>query len=183
MEFLKDVLGEELYSLVEEKLKGNDKVKLVNLADGEYVSKSKYNDDIKTRDEKITELTDSVKKFDGVDVKKLQQDVDDWRKKYETEMAAERKNSAIKLAVAVSRPKNEKALMALLDTDTIKLNDDGSVTGLKEQLENIKKDNAFLFDTEPDKKDVNLGGNHEKEAENKPLTLDSAVAEHYEKGE
>ena len=44
MEFLKEYLGDELYSQVEAKLKDNDKVKLANLASGEYVSKSKYDD-------------------------------------------------------------------------------------------------------------------------------------------
>ena len=44
MEWLKEFLGDELYSQVEAKLKGNDKVKLANLASGEYVSKSKFDD-------------------------------------------------------------------------------------------------------------------------------------------
>ena len=56
--------------------------------------------------------------------------------------------------------------MAFLDTDIVKLNDDGTVTGLKEQLDNIKKDNGFLFE-EDDPQNVNLGGNHN----NKPDRL------------
>ena len=39
MEFLKKILGEELYAQVAAKLEGNDSVKLANLATGEYVSK------------------------------------------------------------------------------------------------------------------------------------------------
>ena len=35
MEFLKEFLGDDLYTQVEAKLKGNDKVKLANLASGE----------------------------------------------------------------------------------------------------------------------------------------------------
>lgn len=42
MDFLKEVLGEELYQEVANKLAGNDKIKLANLANGEYVSKDKY---------------------------------------------------------------------------------------------------------------------------------------------
>lgn len=49
MEFLKEILGDDLYTQVETKLKGNDKVKLANLASGEYVSKSKYDDEIKAK--------------------------------------------------------------------------------------------------------------------------------------
>lgn len=179
MEWLKEFLGDDLYSQVEAKLKGNDKVKIANLASGEYVSKAKHNDDIKAKDAKIKELTDTVQKFDGVDIGKLQQDVKDWKKKYQDDLAAEKKESAIKLAVATTKPRNEKALMALLDTDIVKLNDDGTVTGLKEQLEQIKKDNDFLFEKEPEAQDVKLGGNHNNDPETKEVTWESAIADHY----
>ena len=87
--------------------------------------------EIKTKDTKITELSDTVKKFDGVDVAKLQQDVKDWEKKYQHDLTSAKKEAAIKLAIAEAKPKSEKALMAFLDTDIVKLNDDGTVTGLK----------------------------------------------------
>ena len=35
---------------------------------------------------------------------------------------------------------------ALLDMDKLKLDDDGKLTGLDDQLTAIKKDNAYLFD-------------------------------------
>ena len=180
MEFLKEFLGDDLYTQVEAKLKGNDKVKLANLASGEYVSKSKYDDEIKAKDTKITELSDTVKKFDGVDVAKLQQDVKDWEKKYQDDLTSAKKEAAIKLAIAEAKPKSEKALMAFLDTDIVQLNEDGTVTGLKEQLENIKKDNGFLFEDD-DPQNVNLGGDHDNKPETKELTWESALEEHYGK--
>lgn len=182
MDWLKEYLGEELYSQVEEKLKGNDKVKLANLANGEYVAKAKYDDDLKTKDTKITELTEKVKKFDGVDVKKFQQDIDDWETKYNTDIANLKKSNAISLAVAKAKPKNEKALMALIDTEIIKLNDDGSVTGLSEQLENVKKENGFLFDDDTEPVDpVDLGGNHggEKPKGTDNTSWEEAINSHY----
>ena len=144
--------------------------------------------ELATKDTKIKDLTDTVKSYDGVDVKKLQDDVKDWETKYNTDMAAEKKNAAIRLAIVASRPRNEKALMALIDTETIKLNEDGTVTGLKEQLENIKKENDYLFEpTEPTKpaepkpQDVNLGGDHSGKPGDKPLTLGGAVSDFYSK--
>ena len=136
--------------------------------------------EIKTKDTKITELSDTVKKFDGVDVAKLQQDVKDWEKKYQDELTSAKKEAAIKLAIVEAKPKSEKALMAFLDTDIIKLNDDGTVTGLKEQLDNIKKDNGFLFE-EDDPQNVNLGGNHNNKPETKESTWESALEDHYGK--
>jgi hypothetical protein len=41
MEFLKQYLGDELYAQVAEKLTGNDKVKLANLADGALLDMGK----------------------------------------------------------------------------------------------------------------------------------------------
>ncbi len=136
--------------------------------------------EIKTKDTKITELSDTVKKFDGVDVAKLQQDVKDWEKKYQDDLTSAKKEAAIKLAIAEAKPKSEKALMAFLDTDIVKLNDDGTVTGLKEQLDNIKKDNGFLFE-EDDPQNVNLGGNHNNKPETKESTWESALEDHYGK--
>lgn len=136
--------------------------------------------EIKTKDTKITELSDTVKKFDGVDVVKLQQDVKDWEKKYHDDLTSAKKKAAIKLEIADAKPKSEKALMAFLDTDIIKLNEDGTVTGLKEQLENIRKDNGFLFEDD-DPQNVNLGGNHENKPETKESTWESALDDHYGK--
>lgn len=136
--------------------------------------------EIKTKDTKITELSDTVKKFDGVDVVKLQQDVKDWEKKYQDDLTSAKKEAAIKLAIAEAKPKSEKALMAFLDTDIVKLNDDGTVTGLKEQLENIRKDNDFLFEDD-DPQNVNLGGDHDNKPETKESTWESALDDHYGK--
>ena len=184
MEFLKEFLGEELYAQVEAKLKGNDKVKLANLASGEYISKSKYNDDIKAKDTKISELSETVKKFDGVDVTALQDSVKTWEKKYKEDLAAEKLNNAIELQIASSGCKNSKMLKACLDSSIIKLNDDGTLTGLKEQLENVKKESPFLFETQEPNADkganVNLGTDHEKGKPNTHVdTLASALADHY----
>lgn len=145
-------------------------------------------DELATKETKIKDLTDKIDAYDGVDVTKLKNDVKDWETKYNTDMAAEKKNAAIRLAIVASRPRNEKALMALIDTETIKLNEDGTVTGLKEQLENIKKENDYLFEptepakpAEPKPQDVNLGGDHTKKPEGEALTLGGAISDFYSK--
>lgn len=137
--------------------------------------------EIGTRDTKIKGLTETVKKFDGVDVAKLQQDVKDWEKKYQNDLTATKKEAAIKLEITSAKARNQKALMALLDLDIVKLNEDGSVTGLKEQLENIKKENGFLFEEDQEPQTVNLGGDHDTKPETKEVTWESAIDDHYEK--
>lgn len=183
MEWLKEFLGDELYSQVEAKLKGNDKVKLANLASGEYVSKSKYDDQVKkvgTANQTIKDLQETVKKFDGVDVEGLNKRIEDLQKKYDDDLKAEKLESEIKIELTNAKAKNEKAARALLDTSIIKLDETGNVVGLKEQLENIKKDNAFLFDETPIVTEVNTGGGHDNPPKpNEVLTTESAVADYY----
>ena len=104
MEFLKDVLGVDLYNQVAEALKGHEKdIKIANLATGDYVSKGKYDSDLQARDTRIAELTKEVQDYDGVDVKKLQQDVADWQKKYTDDIEAERIASKVQLEPAQRR--------------------------------------------------------------------------------
>lgn len=185
MEFLKEILGEELYAQVAAKLEGNKTVKLANLASGDYVSRAKYDSDMQAKEKRIQELTQSVEDFDGVDVKQLQKDVNDWKTKYDHDLEETKRDSAIRLAIAKSGTLSEKALMGLLDKDKIKLDKDGNLTGLDEQIEAIKKEDSFLFKTaEPEKPnkgvDVKLDGDHggspKPEA---PTTLAAAVSEHY----
>lgn len=187
MEFLKEILGEELYAQVAAKLEGNDSVKLANLATGEYVSKSKYVDELAVKDKRIQELADKIKNFEGVDVKQLQDDVENWKIKYNQDLESARLDSAIQLAIAKSGTLSEKALMGLLDKDKIKFDKDGKLTGLDEQIEAIKKEDSFLFKAaEPNKPkegdDVVLDGDHggspKPEA---PTTLAAAISEHYKK--
>lgn len=185
MEFLKEILGEELYAQVAAKLELNKTVKLANLASGDYVSRAKYDSDMQAKETRIQELTQSVKDFDGVDVKQLQKDVNDWKTKYDHDLEETKRDSAVRLAIAKSGTLSEKALMGLLDKDKIKLDKDGNLTGLDEQIEAIKKEDSFLFKAaEPEKPnkgvDVKLDGDHGGNPKpEEPTTLAAAISEHY----
>ena len=68
-----------------------------------------------------------------------------------------KRDSAIESALTSAKARNTKAVRALLDEGKLVLNDDGTLSGIKEQIEAVKKDNAFLFDSSDD--DNNGGGN------------------------
>ena len=77
-------------------------IKIANLSDGGYVSKQKYDDELKARDTRITTLDDTIKtrdadlqklqaSLDGADVdslKKASKDLADLQKKYDKETKA-----------------------------------------------------------------------------------------------
>lgn len=140
MEFLKEIFGSEAltYDQLAEKLKGNDKIKIANLASGEYVSKYKLDDAEKLLAAERAKLAD----FDP-----------DWKTKIaNAEKAADEKLSAFKLEQAVEGAlKNAKvrdtvAVKAHLSMDNVKLNEKGELEGLSGQLEKLKADNAYLFE-------------------------------------
>ena len=104
------------------------------------------NNTIKERDTQI----EGLKKVDGealqAEITKLQNENKDAASKYENDLKELKLNNAIKLAIN-DKVFNEDMAANLFDKSKLVLGDDGKVIGIDEQLENIKKDNAFLFKT------------------------------------
>lgn len=162
MDKLKALFGTEAltWEQLEEKLKDNKEVKLANLAAGSHISKGKY-DELETKyntaNETIKGLKETVAKFDGVDIDQLKKDASDWETKYNTDLAAVKLDSAVNMALVEAKAKNPKLAKAALDMSLIKL-DGENLTGLSEQLDNLKKSDGYLFDIETEPDDDNKGG-------------------------
>ena len=150
MEFLKTVLGDELYAQVEAKLKGSN-VKLADLSSGAYVSKSKYDDDIKTKESKISELTETVKKYDGVDIQKLQGAIKDWESKYHKDLAAKDKAFAKELFfkdIKFASKLAKDAAMAQFDAKDLKF-ENGVFLGADDFIKGLRESDPSAFVSEP----------------------------------
>jgi hypothetical protein len=65
----------------------------------------------------------------------------------------------LQIALQKAGALNVKAADALLDKSVIKFGEDGKVEGLSEQLETIKADNAFLFQSAESTPNFTAGGN------------------------
>ena len=138
--------------------------------------------------DKIRELTETVKKFDGVDVDKLKDNLAEMIKKYDTATAARKLDNVLSKMLAGCGAKDADIVGKLLDRSIIKLGDDGKLIGVSEQLEKLKSDKAFLFgDDKPDPAKTNptgmtaqMGAQHDKPAGSGGAeTLGAALAEHY----
>lgn len=152
MDKLKALFGTEAltWEQLEEKLKDNEEVKIANLAAGSYVDKSKYDNkvnELTKANETIKGLNETVKKFDGVDLDGLKKSVTDWEDKYNTDVATLKLNNAVDLALIGAKAKNPKLAKAALDMSVIKLDGD-KLLGLTEQLDTLKKSDAYLFEEE-----------------------------------
>lgn len=111
---------------------------------------------IKERDKQLKTLKDSAGDNEELkaQITNLQNLNKENAKKYAEDLKELRLNSAIKLAIH-DKVFNEDMAAGLFDKSKLILNDDGSVIGIDEQYENIKKDNAFLFKTNEVKNNYN----------------------------
>jgi hypothetical protein len=155
---LKEALGDELYSQVTEKLKGNDKIKLANLADGGYVGKEKFDTseatvaDLKKQLESRDKDIAALKKSAGSN-EDLTKQLGNLQTKYKTDTEALQTkinqnalNAALDFGITKAKGKNTKAVKALLDPSKLSLKDDGTVDGLDAALDALKKSDSYLFE-------------------------------------
>lgn len=155
---LKEALGDELYTKVAEKLKGNEKVKLANLADGGYVGKEKFDASETTVQDLKQQLADrdkdiaALKKSTG-DNEALTKQLSDLQAKYKTDtetlqnkMKQNALNAALDLGITKAKGKNTKAIKALLDTSKMTVKDDGTIDGFDAALDGLKKSDSYLFE-------------------------------------
>jgi len=117
----------------------------------------------------LDEANKTIDGFKDLDVEGVKKSAEDWKAKsaeWETKakqaseeadakVAALKFDHALEGALTGAKAKNPKAVKALLKIDDLKLSEDGSIVGLTEQLEKVKTENDYLFDTdEPDPKIV-----------------------------
>ncbi|CEI72936.1 phage scaffolding protein [Romboutsia hominis] len=148
---LKELLGDDLYSQVTEKL--GDKKIMVD--DGNLIPKSKFeqvNEDKKAykgQVEKLQTDLEAVRKKAG-EVEGLNTVITELKetlKKKDKEIADREFNYSLDSALKDAKCKNTKALKALLDMDSIKYQD-GKLDGLENQLNSLKESDSYLFDIE-----------------------------------
>lgn len=135
--------------------------KVMASLDGSFVPKNRFNEvneENKTLKKSVTDRDkqlEDLKKSSG-DNEKLQSQIAELQKQnadqvkaHELEMNRLKVDNAIEQALTGAKAKNVKAVKALLDLEGVKLSDDGTITGLKEQIDKLSKDDGtkFLFDT------------------------------------
>ena len=130
------------------------------------------------RDGLKSQLDEAAKAIDGfkaLDIEGVKKSADEWKAKAEqaakdaeAQVYQVRYESALSDALKASKAKNVKAVRALLDEANLKLTDDGLV-GLKEQLEKVKPENDYLFESDMPTPQIVSGGG------NKPIENQDAV--------
>lgn len=68
------------------------------------------------------------------------------KEKHDGEIAKLKLDHAVESALTAAKAKNIKAVRGLLDADKLKLEKDGTVTGLSDQIAALQKSDAYLFE-------------------------------------
>lgn len=144
--------------------------------DGEYVPKSRFNEvnaekksletAVSERDKQLKELKNSEGDMDALkeQITKLQADNKAAALKAEADLKALKVSTAVQLAIG-DTAQDAELVANLIDKSKLILGEDGKVTGLDEQIKELKTSKAFLFKPEGDPKfkyDPNKGHGNPK---------------------
>ena len=173
-EFLKPVLGDELFTRFDEKMSGVTGIALANIADGSYIPKSKFDDvngKLKTANASIATLTTQLQeaKQQNDDTAALNQQIAQLTADVtarDAEIARLGLSYRIKDALRGLNVRNADVVMPLLKMENI-TEQDGKLVGLTEQVEEIKKTDGYLF-TDTHQPRVGFGGALGNNAGGKP---------------
>lgn len=166
MEFLKEILGEDLFNQVKNKVSSyNEKadkdkrVSIANVNGDEYVTKAKYSqletdlNNTKTSLSTAQTTIEDLKKSNGSNAD-LQQKVSDYETKIanleatgKAEKAKMLKEIAIKDALYAEKAKHPELLISKFDLSKITLDEKGEnvVSGIEEQMKSNKETYKDLF--------------------------------------
>ncbi|MFD2658621.1 phage scaffolding protein [Gracilibacillus thailandensis] len=188
---LKELLGEELYNQVKEK--AGDEHKIAIVSDGSYIPKDKFDQVNQEKNDYKKQVSDRDKQLDDLKTKatgnedlqaQIQQLQDDNKKikdDYEAKIQKQTFDYTLKDALQANKVRNPKAVQALLDTESIKLDGD-KLLGLDDQLKNIKESDPYLFQEEqqePPKPSFTTGNHQKQQGNGEPSSLGEALAQKF----
>ncbi|GED13988.1 phage scaffolding protein [Aneurinibacillus migulanus] len=152
---LKELLGEELYNQVIEKA-GDNKIAVVS--DGNWFPKDKFDEknnevkelkgQLKERDKQLEDLGAKAKGNEELvkQINDLKEQNERTTKEYQEKLDKQAFEFALDKAITEAQARNPKAVKALLNTETIKL-DGEKLLGFDEQIKVIRESDGYLFDS------------------------------------
>ncbi|CAM4185701.1 phage scaffolding protein [Paenibacillus alkaliterrae] len=152
---LKELLGEELYKQVIEKL--GDKHKVAVISDGNWIPKDTFNQvneakkqletDLKDRDKQLTDLKKSAGDNETLkqQISVLQEDNKKSAGDYEAKIKDMKVAAAIEKALGAANAKFPDLLLSKVDKAKIELLQDDTVRGLEDQIKTLKESYKELF--------------------------------------
>lgn len=153
---LKEMLGDELYAQVSEKL-GDHKLAIVS--DGTWIPKEKFDavnseknqlkSQLKERDAQLEDLGSKAKGHEELQaqIAELQAANQQQVEEYQKQLQQQQFDFSLDKALSSAKVRNAKAVRALLDLESVQMDGD-SLKGLEDQLAKIKESDGYLFESE-----------------------------------
>lgn len=168
MEFLKAILGDELYKQVTEKVNAfngapenkEKQIKLANLGEGGYVSKDKYGSLETTHNSKLAELqkaNDLIAELQkstkgNEDLQTKIQNYDSQVKTLQAELEKTKLDAAVKVALLESKATDiDYMTFKLKEKGEVKLDEHGKISGWDDKLAGLKTQFPNQFETSQNK--------------------------------
>lgn len=168
MEFLKECLGEELYSQIKDKVDSYNKenkdkpIKIANLGEGNYVSKEKFESketEINNLNNQLKNANDEIKSYKDMDIESIKKSATDWEDKYNELVKAqeEAKKESIRTErtnaffndVKFASEMAKAGVIAKFNEKDFKYDEESKTfQGAKEWLEELKKTDSNTFQSE-----------------------------------
>lgn len=141
---LKDHLTEETFAQVSSELSGKD-LKLADLSQGGYVSKSKYDTAVNDAATHKTTAESWEEKYNNLqgEYNTFKTDAEGAKNVAEKQLI----KAMTETELVKAKARDIEVVMPLIDTDKITKTDKG-LEGLAEQLDSLKEAKAYLFETE-----------------------------------
>lgn len=158
-DYLKPILGDELFTQFCEKMEGATGITLANIADGAYIPKNKFdnvNEKVKTLNAQISELNGKLAAAQqqsgsaaamNEQINQLNAQVSQLTNEVaarDQKLEAQALGYKIKDALRGMNVRNADVVIPLLKMDAISLKDD-KLVGLQEQVDEIRKTDGYLF--------------------------------------
>lgn len=108
-----------------------------------------YKEQLKDRDKQLKDLGEKVKGNEELtaEIDRLKQENKDTQTEYETKLQQQAFDHTLENSLNGAKVKNTKAVKALLNMETIKL-DGETLKGLDDQLNGLKESDPYLFEQE-----------------------------------
>lgn len=205
MDFLKDILGTELFEQVANAVNAyngdeankDKQIKIANLASGKYVDKGKYTALEELLNKKDSDLTDAQKLIEGLkesagkgeDMATKIAEFETTIRNQQEELKKAEKESALKIELLSAGAKADDIdyLLFKLGNDNdfkAELDENGKLKGIDEKMKNLKTIYPNQFEAETSKKidENNLPGGKTDDT-SEPTTLTGAIRNRYENKE
>ena len=204
MEFLKEVLGDELYAQVESKLtehNGSDankekQIKLGNLGGGEYVAKGKYESvtaDLASKQSELDKanglIAEMKKASEGnADLQSKISEYESTVSQLQKELSDTKLEAALKVSLLAEKAADVDYLTFKLREsvsrkgETLEIDDNGSVKGWDSKIAELKTTYPKMFETQSGLKVLDGGKlpDGDSNPQTEPETLEQALMQRYE---